>query len=128
MAAGFRRFALILSLMCAPWLAGCEGCDFSFGAVVYTVQVTPADVLAEVTLCTEAEGCQAALVGAGGDTGFTGGDGVFAVGHEGYVVCKAPAYELAVSADGCEPVERSEGDVAVSRAETLIEVNLDCGS
>ena len=101
-----RGSAVALAMLAVVPLAadtGCESCGFSFGPIPVHVALTPREVHAKVTLCTELDDdCEARSIdGTLAPGGITDEDLEFAVDWQGYAACRVPEMRVLVEAEGC---------------------------
>ena len=82
---------------------GCESCDFSFEPIPVHVALTPREIHAKITLCTELDdACEARSIdGTLAPGGITDEDLEFTVDWQGYAACRVPEMRVRVDAEGC---------------------------
>ena len=85
-------------------------------------------------LCAEDQGCTSASTHPGDNgapsTGYGNADPhsvVLSVGWHGYTVCKVPAMEILVEAEGCEPTAITTERAVEGKAQRDFFVTLECG-
>ncbi len=109
----------LAAVIAAPTFGGCEGCDFSFGAIPLTISlVEPLSIDAQFVMCREDDPCVDLTIEAGETVVETW------VGWQGYLVCRQPMVLVRFDTPDCDldevVIERS-----ASEADPMLFVEFD---